>query len=224
MRATGHLKCFVPVDVSESTIRAAAIELSESYPGLRVDAVVADFVTELASIESPRCQLVALLGGTIGNLDGPARARFLFDLDCALDRGDSFLVGTDLVKDPRRLVTAYDDARGVTAAFNRNVLVVLNRELNATFDPDRFAHVAIYDEDRCQIEMRLRSIGRQRVEIRALSMEVEFEDGEELRTEISAKFTRSQVEAELGAAGFVVEEMWDQPGGEFLLTLARPYC
>ena len=169
-------------------------------------------------------RLVAFLGSTIGNLTPEQRARFLFDLDCTMGHDDRLLLGTDLVKDPARLVAAYDDAPGVTAAFNRNVLSVVNRELHADFDPDGFEHVARWDDEQQWIEMRLRARQPQVVTIEDLRLEVRFDRGEDLLTEISAKFTRPRVEAELLAAGFMVDAMWEAPDREFLLTLARPYC
>ncbi len=220
----GCLETYVPLDVSQATLCQAAAELGGEYPGLAVRAVVGDFHRHLDRLPTGGPTLVAFLGGTIGNLLPDQRRRFLFDLGCRQEAGDSLLLGTDLVKDASRLVAAYDDATGVTAAFNRNVLAVLNRELGADFDLDGFAHVARWDAEQRWIEMRLRALGSQRACLSALDTEVAFEDGEELLTEISAKFTREQVESELWEAGFVVGGMWDRPGGDFLLTLASPYC
>ncbi len=168
--------------------------------------------------------MVAFLGSTIGNLHPEHRRRFLFDLDCTMAHGDSFLLGTDLIKDEKKLVAAYDDAAGVTAEFNRNVLHVLNRELHARFDPLSFQHVAVWNEEDSRIEMRLRSLVDQVVPIADLDLEVSFAAGEDLLTEISTKFTRPGVESELFEAGFIVDAMWEAPDGEFLLTLATPYC
>ena len=221
--AAGTLERYVPLDVSEATLDAAAAGLARDYAGLAVHAVVGDFHRHVGAVPAGGRRMVAFLGSTIGNLDPEERRRFLFDLDCALDAGDSLLVGTDLVKDPARLVAAYDDAQGVTAEFNRNVLLVLNRELGASFDPEAFLHVARWDAVSNQIEMRLRSTTDQDVAVEALGMALSFAEGEELRTEISAKFTPAQVEEELFAAGFVVEAQWEDPEG-FLLTLAAPYC
>jgi L-histidine Nalpha-methyltransferase len=224
MEGTGGLRRYVPLDVSDGTLWSAATALADEYPGLQVHAVVGDFHLHIDRVPSEGRRLVAFLGSTIGNLTPQQRARFLFDLDCTMAHGDRLLLGTDLVKDPARLLAAYDDSQGVTAAFNRNVLHVLNRELHASFDPERFQHVALWNEDAKRIEMRLRSVTDQRVSIADLSLEVTFSAGEDLLTEISSKFTRSGVQDELYAAGFLVDSMWEAPGGDFLLTLARPYC
>jgi len=219
----GSLERYVPLDVSDGTLATAASALADEYPGLAVHAVVGDFHRHVGRIPDGGPRLVAFLGSTIGNLAPGERRRFLFDLDCTMGSGDSLLLGTDLVKEPGRLLAAYDDAAGVTAEFNRNVLAVLNRELGAEFDTDSFEHVARWNAEAAQMEMRLRSRTDQVVSLPALAMKVFFAAGEELRTEISAKFTRDQVEQELFAAGFLVQAMWEDPEG-FLLTLARPYC
>jgi L-histidine N-alpha-methyltransferase len=224
MEGTGGLRRYVPLDVSDGTLWAAATALAYEYPGLLVHAVVGDFHLHIDQVPSEGRRLVAFLGSTIGNLTPDQRRRFLFDLDCMMAHGDRLLLGTDLVKDRARLLAAYDDAQGVTAAFNRNVLHVLNRELHASFDPERFEHVALWNEGDQRIEMRLRSMSDQVVSIDDLSIEVKFAAGEELLTEISSKFTRQGVEEELYEAGFLVDAMWEAPGGDFLLTLARPYC
>jgi L-histidine N-alpha-methyltransferase len=205
-------------------LAAAAAALAEEYPRLQIHGVVGDFQRQLDQLPAVGRRLVAFLGGTIGNLVPKERHRFLFDLDCTLASGDSLLLGADLVKDRDRLLAAYNDADGVTAEFNRNVLRVLNRELDAGFDPATFDHAAVWNEEEHWIEMRLRSRVDQTVPVRALGLEVSFRKGEDLLTEISAKFTREGVEAELWDAGFSVTRMWDEPGKEFLLTLATPYC
>jgi L-histidine N-alpha-methyltransferase len=215
---------FVPFDVSEATLRAAAAALVEEHPDLEVHAVVGDFNQHLGAVPRDGRRLVAFLGGTIGNLDPVQRRRLLFDVDAMLDHRDGFLLGTDLVKDPARLVAAYDDAAGVTAAFDRNALVVMNRELGADFDPGAFDHVAHWDADERWIEMRLVARAPQVVRVAALDLEVRFDAGEWLRTEISAKFTPDGVREELWESGLVVEEQWTDDAGDFLLTLARPYC
>jgi L-histidine Nalpha-methyltransferase len=195
----------------------------DDYEDLDVHAVVGDFHRHLDRIPGGGRRAVAFLGSTLGNLDPTQRARFFFDLDCAMSSRDTLVIGTDLVKDPELLVAAYDDSSGVTAEFNLNVLRVLNRELGADFDVERFTHVAHWNEEDSWMEMRLRSTADQVVRIEALEFEVEFSEGEEIHTEISAKFTREGFEAELFEAGFVVTDMWEDPEG-FLLTLATPYC
>jgi L-histidine N-alpha-methyltransferase len=222
--AAGTLRRYVPLDVSDGTLWTAANELVGEYPGLEVHAVVGDFDRHIGLIPSEGRRMVAFLGSTIGNFYPEHRRRFLFDLDCTMAHGDSFLLGTDLIKDEKKLIAAYDDAAGVTAEFNRNVLHVLNRELHADFRPERFQHVALWNEEEHRIEMRLRSLEDQRVPIADLDLEVSFPVGEDLLTEISTKFTREGVEAELFEAGFIVDAMWGAPEGEFLLTLATPYC
>jgi L-histidine Nalpha-methyltransferase len=224
MEGTGGLRRYVPLDVSDGTLWAAATALADEYPGLLVHAVVGDFHLHIDRVPSEGQRLVAFLGSTIGNLTPDQRRRFLFDLDCVMAHGDRLLLGTDLVKDQARLLAAYDDAQGITAAFNRNVLHVVNRELHASFVPERFEHVARWNEGEKRIEMRLRSVAEQTVTIADLSLEITFSEGEDLLTEISSKFTRQGVEDELYGAGFLVDAMWEAPGGDFLLTLARPYC
>jgi len=224
MQATGTLDRFVPLDVSETTLWESALELAEEFPGLAVTAVVADFHRHLEHLPIDGTRLFMFLGGTIGNLDPAQRRRFLMDLDCAMDPSDRFLLGTDLVKDRQRLVAAYDDSAGVTAEFNRNVLHVLNRELGADFVPECFEHVALWNEADRRIEMRLRATVAQQVRVADLDLDVAFAAGEEMLTEISCKFTPETLEKELVASGFVVEATWESEGGEFLMTLASPYC
>ena len=224
LRAAGTLRRFVPFDVSEAVLREAAEAIAAEHPGLEVHAVVGDFHRHLGAIPRGGRRLVAFLGGTIGNLDPQQRARFLFDVDAMLDPGDSFLLGTDLVKDRARLLAAYDDAAGVTAAFNRNALAVMNRELDADFDPDAFDHRSHWDDEHAWIEMHLVARTPQVVRVAALDLEVRFAAGDHLRTEISAKFTPDRLRDELWAAGLVVQEQWTDPEGDFLLTLATPYC
>ena len=222
LAAHGTLRRFVPVDVDASVLRSAGAALTAEHPGLTVDAVVADFTTGLTELPRDGRRLVAFLGSTIGNLEPVERAAFLHALAGTLRPGDSFLLGTDLVKDPDRLVRAYDDAAGLTAAFNRNVLSVLNRELDADFDPAAFTHVAVWDAEREWIEMRLRSARPQTVCVAALDLEVSFAAGEELRTEVSAKFRRDGIEAELAGAGLRMTHWWSDAAGDFALSLATP--
>jgi len=224
MAGHGHLRRYVPFDVSDDFLRAAAGDLHAAYSDLEVHLVVGDFHQHLGGIPVGGRRLVAFLGGTIGNLVPDERRRFLFDLNCIMAFDDHLLLGSDLVKDPDRIVRAYDDAGGVTAEFNRNVLRVLNHRLGAAFEPRQFDHVARWDQSNRWIEMRLRSRCRQTVTIGDLDMAVDFDEGEEMLTEISAKFTPEQVERELVDAGFVVDAMWGAEDGEFLLTVAHPYC
>jgi L-histidine N-alpha-methyltransferase len=224
MSSGGPLRRYVPFDVSDEFLRSAAGALTEEYRGLEVHAVIGDFHQHLPHIPVGGTRLIAFLGGTIGNLRPEQRSKFFFDLNCTMERSDHLLLGTDLVKERARIVAAYDDAAGVTAAFNRNVLAVLNRSLDATFDPDGFDHVALYNESEDWIEMRLRSRDAVEVDIGVLGEKVHFDPGEDLLTEISAKFTPEGIEKELGAADFVVDEMWGLDDGEFLLTLCHPYC
>ncbi|MFE9424992.1 L-histidine N(alpha)-methyltransferase [Kitasatospora sp. NPDC006697] len=221
--ALGTLEAYVPVDVSESALREAGQRLARDYPGLTVHGVLNDFTAGLGlpgEVRAPR--LVAFLGGTLGNLAPAERAVFLSALRAELAPGDALLLGTDLVKDPRVLVAAYDDAAGVTAEFDKNLLYVLNRELDAGFDPEGFRHVALWNTEREWIEMRLRATRPQRVAIPGVDLVVDFAEGEELRTEISAKFRQSGVAAELAAAGFALRHWWTDPEGRFGLSLAEP--
>jgi len=224
LQQLGTLSRYIPFDVSDEFLRDAASTLSEEYEGLAVHLVIGDFSEHLTAIPTDGRRLVAFLGGTIGNFDPSQRARFLFDLNCTMSSGDSLLLGTDLVKDRRRLVAAYDDAAGVTAQFNKNVLHVLNTQLGGDFDPDLFSHVAVWNEDEQWIEMRLRAEEATDVTLRGAAISVQFARGEDLLTEISAKFTPKRLEEELRAAGFVVDSMWGADEGEFLPTLAHPYC
>lgn len=221
LREAGTLRRYVPVDVSEGALRQAATSILADYPGLAVHAVVADFEQHLDQLPGGGRRLIAFLGGTIGNLVPAERAVFLRRLRATVQPGETVLLGTDLVKSPDVLVPAYDDAAGVTAEFNKNVLHVVNRELKADFDPDQFAHVAVWDPRAEWIEMRLRSLRDQRVRIELLNLEVAFARGEELRTEVSAKFRREGIAAELAAAGFELTEWWTDPQNRFGLSLSR---
>jgi L-histidine N-alpha-methyltransferase len=234
LRGAGTLEAYVPVDVSESALALAEEALAVEYPGLAVHAVVSDFEQYLGLEPSAEAgtgsangaqagpRLVAFLGSTIGNMVPAERAAFLRRVRASLRPGDSFLLGTDLVKDVRVLVAAYDDSAGVTAAFNKNVLAVLNAELGADFDLDAFEHVAVWDPANEWIEMRLRSTAQQRARVRDLGLDVRFAAGEEMRTEVSAKFRRSGVEAELAAAGLAMRAWWTDASDRFGLSLSVP--
>ncbi len=217
---TSQLRRFIPFDVSEQTLVDASQAIAAEHPGLDVHAVVGDFERHLPKLPTGGRRMVAFLGGTIGNMDPLQRKAFLSDLRAGLAPGDSLLLGTDLVKDPARLVPAYDDAAGVTAEFNRNVLHVMNHRLGADFAPDRFAHVALWNATEEWIEMRLRSLDDQTVSIPTLGMSIDIEAGEEIRTEISAKFRLAKVARELDATGFELDSWWTDSAGDFALSLA----
>ncbi|MFF8828716.1 L-histidine N(alpha)-methyltransferase [Streptomyces sp. NPDC015131] len=214
------LESYVPVDVSESALRGAAEALTAEHPGLLVHALIADFTRGLALPGTPGPRLVAFLGGTIGNLLPGERALFLRSVRALLAPGDALLMGTDLVKDEATLVAAYDDPAGVTAAFNKNVLSVLARELGADADPADFDHVAVWDPEREWVEMRLRAREALTLKIPELDLAVPFAAGEEMRTEVSAKFRREGVRTELAAAGLELAHWWTDEEDRFALSLA----
>jgi L-histidine N-alpha-methyltransferase len=217
----GTLVRYIPVDVTERMVRACAEELTEEYPGLQVHGVIGDFERHLDRVPpaaGPR--IVAFLGGTIGNFPPGSRRRVLRTIRGLLGEGDYLLMGTDLVKDPEVLEAAYDDAQGLTADFNRNVLRVLNRELDASFDPQDFDHVALFDPEHEWIEMRLRARRELTTRVRALDLPVHFEAGEEMRTEISAKFTRERLQGDLAASGLELERWLTDAEELFALTLS----
>ncbi|MFF4272877.1 L-histidine N(alpha)-methyltransferase [Streptomyces sp. NPDC001536] len=218
--ALTDLDTYVPVDVSESALTQAGHALIAERPGLDVHALIADFTAELTLPGTPGPRLLAFLGGTIGNLLPAERAEFFSSVRALLSPGDALLLGTDLVKDEKVLVRAYDDAAGVTAAFNKNVLTVVDRELGADFDPGAFDHVALWDAENEWIEMRLRSRVAQTVKIPALDLAIDFAAGEELHTEISAKFRKEGVRAELSAAGLELAHWWTDSEGRFALSLS----
>jgi L-histidine N-alpha-methyltransferase len=217
----GTLEGFVPLDVSESALREAVETIVNDYPGLRVHGVVGDFTEPLEGLPGASPRLVAFLGGTIGNLLPDERHQFLTGVRDVLGEGEWLLLGTDLVKDPETLVRAYDDSAGVTAAFNRNVLRVLNRELGAEFPVEDFAHVAVWNPDHEWVEMRLRAGRALKVAVPAVDLVVHLAEGEEIRTEVSAKFRREGVERELKDAGFDLDRWWTDEAGRFAVSLAR---
>jgi L-histidine Nalpha-methyltransferase len=221
MRDAGSLETYVPVDISEEITRRVAEELVSEYDGLRVHGVVCDYETHLERVPREEGGLIAFLGGTIGNFRPGPRRSFLARIATLMYPGDRFLLGTDLVKDPGVLEAAYNDSQGITAEFNKNVLRVLNRELNAGFEPDAFEHVAFWDADNEWIDIRLRSLVEQFIDIRDLDMQVHFARNEEMRTEISTKFTRERLEASYADAGLELVEWWTDPEGLFALSLAR---
>jgi L-histidine Nalpha-methyltransferase len=222
MAAAGTLRRYIPLDVSQQALQQAAEQLVSEYDGLQVDGVIGDFERHLENVPARDggSRIVALLGGTIGNFPPGSRRRLLRAIGRLLGPEDRLLIGTDLVKDPGVIEAAYDDSAGITAEFNRNVLHVINRELDADFSPEAFEHVAFFDRKHEWIEMRLRARSHQSVCIAALGLSVEFEAGEELRTEISAKFTRARLEGDLQAAGMRLDRWFTDPDGLFALSLA----
>jgi len=221
LRGKGQLREIVALDVSGAALSASVEQLREAYSPATVHGVVGDFTQHLALLPGDAPRMVAFLGGTIGNLVPAERAKFLSALRDNLDTGEWLLLGTDLVKDPTTLVQAYDDAAGVTAEFNRNVLHVLNRELGADFDVAAFEHVARWDEKEEWIEMRLRATRAMEVHVPAVDLVVSFDEGEEMRTEVSSKFRPARVAAELAEAGFTLSKWWTDPQGRFGVSLAR---
>jgi len=223
MRDAGTLDRYVPFDVSETVLLASAERLVEQYPGLRVFGVLGDFERHLDALpvaEGPR--VIAFLGGTIGNFPPGSRRKFLRGLRRALRPQDRLLLGTDLVKDPAVLEAAYNDEAGVTARFNLNLLSVLNRELHADFVVEAFEHVAFYDREQEWIEMRLRALEPMVVNLVDLDLGVHFANREEMRTEISAKFTRKRIERDLRAAGLRLHQLMTDDEGLFALSLSGP--
>ncbi len=221
LRDGGTLREFVPFDVDPVVLAEASDALSAEYPALTVAPFLGDFTRDLGQIPAVGRRMIAFIGSTIGNLEPAERATFLTQVSAALRPGDTFLLGTDLVKDTARLLRAYDDSAGVTAEFNRNVLRVINRELDADFAVEEFEHVAVWNADREWIEMWLRSAREQAVTIRGLDLTVPFTAGELMRTEISAKFRPEKIEAELAAVGLRTIRFWTDPDGDFGLTLAQ---
>jgi L-histidine N-alpha-methyltransferase len=219
LRDHGTLTTFVPLDVSESALRDAAAAINADYPALTVHGVVGDFTEHLDKLPGEPPRVVAFLGGTIGNLLPAERAEFYRSIHDVLEPGEWLLLGTDLVKDPATLVAAYDDSAGVTAEFNRNVLRVLNRQLGADFDVEAFSHRAIWDPENEWIEMHLRADRAMRVLIPEIGLEVDFAEGEELSTEVSAKFRREGVTTELAKAGFTPGAWWTDSKNRFALSL-----
>jgi L-histidine N-alpha-methyltransferase len=222
MRDAGCLDTYVPVDISEEITQATARVLVEEYPGLEVRGLVCDFESDLERIPSTGgARLTAFLGGTIGNLYPGERREFLTRIARLLGPGDHLLLGTDLVKSTERLEAAYNDAAGVTAEFNKNVLHVLNRELGADFDLEAFEHVARYDAREERMDIRLRSLIEQSVDVDGLDLTVEFAAGEEMRTEISAKFTRERLECVYAESGLELRGWFADEAGDYALSLAR---
>ena len=218
-RRCGSLRAFVPFDFDEDVIRRAAAALTAEFPGLTVQGIAGDFMRHLDAIPRSERKLVVFLGSTIGNLDNKDRVRFLTEVRQTLRPSDTVLIGFDLVKDAGELLAAYDDAQGVTAEFNRNLLRRLNRELKADFDVDLFQHLAIWNGKESRIEMHLRSLGDQLVQLPGAGLQVKFEDAETVLTEISVKFTREGVDQSFRAAGLRVEKWLTDANERFALAV-----
>lgn len=216
----GPLKTYVPQDVSSSALRGSVAEVAGEFPGLAVHGVVSDFTDTLGILPRGGRRMIAFLGGTIGNMVPEERAAFLTGVHDVLEPGEQLLLGVGLVVDPAVLIPAYDDSAGITAEFNRNVLRVLNSRLRADFDPEGFRHIAHWDADNEWIEMRLEATREMNVGIADLDMAVHFTRGEQLRTEISAKFRLPGLDTELRSAGFVRQHAWTDPEDRFALVLA----
>lgn len=224
MTNEGSLDLYVPVDVSEQTLRDAVASLATEFPAVRFHGIVDDFHGCFHRFPASDRRLIAFLGSTIGNLDPQQRSRFFFDLECAITRDDILLIGFDLVKDSERLLAAYNDGAGVTAAFNRNALNVLNAHVGTDFAPEQFEHEAVWDETGHRIEMHLRANSDVTVTFPNEVEPVFFPEGKSLRTEISSKFTVEGMTEELLARNFIVDQVWISEGDEFALLLAHPYC
>jgi L-histidine Nalpha-methyltransferase len=220
MAGAGTLRRYVPFDVDRSVVESCARELTEHYPGLAVHGVVGDFGKHLELLPDGKERVFAFLGGTVGNLHPPERADFLSRLQALMDPTDRLIVGTGLVADRAVMEAAYNDSQGVTAEFNRNLLRVLNHGLEADFDVDEFEHRAFFDAERSWIEMRLRARGEQSVRIEGADLDVHFADGEELRTEISCKFTPDRVRDDLEAAGLTLDSFLSDEEELFALAVA----
>jgi L-histidine N-alpha-methyltransferase len=222
MAQTGRLRRYTPFDVSEAALREAAASIAHRYPGVAVHGIVGDFEHHLGHLPRGGTRLIAFLGGTIGNLYPEQRAALLRAVATGMKRSDRFLLGADMVKDRGRLEAAYDDTAGVSASFSRNVLAVLNRELDADFDLRGFRHDAVWDEQNEWMDIGLVALSDQTVHFRVLETAATFAAGEKLHTEISAKFRPAGLSAELLAVGLVSERVWTDPDGDYSLTLARP--
>ncbi|MEM1335539.1 MAG: L-histidine N(alpha)-methyltransferase, partial [Actinomycetota bacterium] len=219
-RAGGDLERFIPFDVSEMFLRDAAFMLAERYPGLEVHGVVGDFDRHLDRIPQGGRRLVMLLGGTIGNYQPIERKELLSDIVGTLQPGDHVLLGTDLIKDVARMEVAYDDPEGVSAAFAKNVLHVMNRELGAEFDPNSFEYVARWDHDNEWIDMGLRSRWAQTVHVADLDLDVQFERGEIMRNEVSSKFDPDAFTDELASVGLSVVQWYHDDARDFGVSLS----
>lgn len=222
MERAGKLQLYVPLDVSEGIVRRSSRQLAERYPGMEIRGVVGDFMRHLEEIPSGRRRLFAFLGGTIGNLTRDAAAEFLGTVGREMEPGDHLLLGTDLIKEVGRIEAAYNDAQGVTAAFNLNILRVVNDFVGGDFDPVHFHHRAFFEPEEKRIEMRLVVEEDHTVHLPGIDTELELAAGEELLTEISTKYDRERIEALLEASGFTLRELYTDAERLFALSLAQP--
>lgn len=220
MEDAALLESYVPVEISESIVHQSAVQLSREYPGLSIHALIGDFERDMYLLPDGEDRLIAFLGGTFGNFFPEQRRGFLVGLRKLMGPGDFLLLGTDLVKPLELIEAAYNDDQGVTADFNKNILRVLNRQLEGNFNIERFEHVAFFDEPNSWIEMRLRCLDDHSVRIGSLDMSVPFEAGEEVRTEISCKFTMEEVASLYGEAGFDIRGWFTDKSGRFALSTA----
>ncbi len=221
MDRSDHLRCYVPFDVSEGIVRRVAQELVNEYDGLQVHGVVGDFLTHLEHIPDGGKRLVVFLGGTIGNLDEAEGSAFLSSVNAEMAAGDHFLLGVQLVTAVNRVEAAYNDSAGVTAKFNKNIIPVMREMVGADFDPDGFDHVARYNPETFRIEIFLRSNKHQTVTLPDIDLTLPLKEGEEIRTEISAKYDRTRTENLLENAGFKCVEWYTDPEELLGLALAK---
>lgn len=212
---------YVPVDVSETALTKASLELQKLYPEISILAIVADFIHHIELLPKDRRRLLLFFGGTIGNLDYDTGAAFLKSVADIMNEEDRFLFGIDMLKPIEILHSAYNDSRGITSEFNRNILNVINRELNANFKPLDFEHVAFFNEDKEQVEMHLRASRKMVVEISNLNLIVQFEEGETINTEICRKFSRQSIEEMLSKAGLYITDWFSDPDGWFSIVCVK---
>jgi L-histidine N-alpha-methyltransferase len=223
LRRTGTIRTYTSIDISESALIAAGSRVTAEYPGLSVRTVLADFETQAEAIAAQKCpapRLVLFLGGTIGQLMPHQRAEFLRRLHGLFHQGDMLLLGVDLVKDPAELMAAYNDSAGVSTAFNKNLLAVLNAHVGADFNLDTFDYVVTWHDEAQRLEMWEQSRINQSVHLSEIDLFVDFAAGERIWTATSAKFQRDGVRSELDCAGFSLDHWWTDPNARYALSLS----
>lgn len=221
MAEAALLDSYVPVDISSTILKASSERLLTDYPGLDIHCLIGDFEHDLDHLPPSENRLIVVLGGTIGNFDLLPRRDFLTRIYSLMEPSDHLMIGVDLVKDRARLESAYNDSVGITEMFNKNILTVLNREIGSDFDLDLFEHVAFFDPDNAWIEMRLRALSAHSVQLGNLSRELEFDQGEEIRTEISCKFTRDSLTEDLLQSGLSISDWHQDERADFALCTAQ---